>query len=247
MPDVDDWDDTVLPAIKDILQNIGDHLPDLRSEEFPQSRLMAAAYLARLRRLVLGMESLYKDDLPDVMGIVLRSAYEVFITGMWVHLDGDEATARLNVVYPGQMNRIIMNLRIDADLVPSVEGRGVLKVKQMTEAVAAAMAARGEPGTEGLMEVHDQLFGSESTFSVHAGLPAVNMHLDLDGDSPWVRVREARLEAGDGSGKLIVATTLLAMLATKVYESFGLDADRLNELALPIVTTAEETDAGTLR
>jgi hypothetical protein len=84
------------------------------------------------------------------------------------------------------------------------------------------------------------VYGGESQEGIHAGLAAVFGHLDDNDERPWVGVREARRESRDGAGKILWATTLLVILARRVFLEFGVTVEDLDGLAAPIQRLAQE-------
>ena len=84
------------------------------------------------------------------------------------------------------------------------------------------------------------VYGGESQKGVHAGLAAVLGHLDESDERPWVAIHAVRREAGDGAGKVLWATTLLVILARRVFNVFGISVDDLDELAAPIQHLAQD-------
>jgi acetyl-CoA acetyltransferase len=50
----------------------------------------------------------------------------------------------------------------------------------------------------------------------------------------WWGVALVRQEPGDGAGKILWVATLLAMLARRVFRTFGIGTDDLDEVASPI-------------
>jgi hypothetical protein len=101
MPEVPGWADELHGTVKALIALVGDRIPDLTTGA-PHPRQMAALYLARVRRLVMGTDALYESQMPDVLGGVLRICFEAWITGMWVLCVGEEAVRLLDadVLYP---------------------------------------------------------------------------------------------------------------------------------------------------
>jgi hypothetical protein len=92
MTEVPNWTDDVHPAIKSLVDLVGDRLTLMTTaERYPQVRQLAAAYLARVRRLIMAMDVLYEAEMPDIVGSLLRICFESWVTGMWVLFVGQDA------------------------------------------------------------------------------------------------------------------------------------------------------------
>jgi len=239
MSEVPDWDDGIHGSIKALIQLVDDRLPELRSAEFPQPRVMAAAYLARVLRLVRATEAYYEAEMPDVVGIPFRVCFEAWVTGMWVVLVGKSAADQLNADYAVRINKFVRKAKLDVEHVPEFENVDRLpNLWERTDAVANALVAAGDEAARELLWSYSLVYDGESTVSIHAGFPAVIGHLDLADDDASVGVQPIRVERGDGSGKLLWATTLLIMLARRVFIEFGVPVAQLDEVGTPIYDMA---------
>ncbi len=76
------------------------------------------------------------------------------------------------------------------------------------------------------------VYAAESGEGIHAGFASVIGHL-VERPQCW-GIRRDRYEAGDGAGKILWAATLLAMLARRVFQEFGIGVSDLDEVAAPI-------------
>jgi hypothetical protein len=89
-----------------------------------------------------------------------------------------------------------------------------------------------------MWSVYHLVYGAESLTNIHAGYAAVDRHLD---ERPgWIGIHSDRQDGNDGSGKLLWAATLLAMLARRVFIEFGIGIDELDRLSEPIQRLAIE-------
>lgn len=241
MTEIPGWETEIHPTIKAVIKLIGDRLPELRSTEFPHPRVMAAAYLARVRRLVIATEVLYESGMPDVVGVPLRVCFEAWVTGMWVVMIGQDATDILNADYPVQVNRWVKKAKLDNEHVPEIENIDKLpSVWDRTVAVAGALIKDGDSGASELRWAYSLTYIGESTVSIHAGFPAVIGHFEMGDDDEWFGAQLVRFEGGDGSGKLLWAVALLVMLAGRVFVKFGIGVDELDSLAEPVRRLAVE-------
>ena len=108
MSDIPGWDEEIHDAIKALALLVGDRLPLMTTGDgHPQTRQLAAAYLARVRRLVMGMDVLYEAGMPDVLGGVLRVCFENWLTGMWVLVAREDALERLSANHAFRSNQVI--------------------------------------------------------------------------------------------------------------------------------------------
>lgn len=98
MAEIPGWDEEIHGSIKALIGLIGDRLPLLTTSiTQSQVRQLAAANLARVRRLVVGMDHFYEAGLPDLISGLLRVCLETWVTGMWVLVVGEDAINRLQV------------------------------------------------------------------------------------------------------------------------------------------------------
>ena len=235
MTEVPDWDNKIHPTIKALIQFVDDRLPTLTSTEFPHPRVMAAAYLARVRRLVMATEALYEAGMSDVVGVPLRVCFEAWVTGMWVVLVGQDAADRLNADYAIRINHFVERARLDVEPVPGTEGADQLpNVWQRTDAVGKALVVAGDEAGSELLWAYALVYTGESTTSIHAGFPTAVGYINFDDEDRWAGVQSDRQDNSDGSGKLLCAAILLTMLARRVFAEFNIGLDELDELATPI-------------
>ncbi len=98
------------------------------------------------------------------------------------------------------------------------------------------MVSEGDAKDGELLWTYELVYGGESAAGIHAGFASVSGHLV---DQPnWTGIAADRQEVGDGSGLLLWATPLLAMLARRVFKSFGVGVEELNRLGEPIYRLA---------
>lgn len=248
MADIPGWDDEIHGTVRVLIELVGDRLTYCTtSPRYPLIRQCAAAYLARARRLLIGMDVLYEAEMPDVLGGVLRIFLEAWITGMWVLMAGDEVLVTLDAHNINQSRgffKALADLDLDLDLdlesLDPVDGASALpKFQDRFKLVEAQLVAEGD-ATSGELEnwVHRVVYAAESGEGIHAGLISVIGHLIQDHER-W-GIRADRFESGDGAGKLLWATTLLVMLARRVFQAFGIGTDVLDEMAPPIQQLAHD-------
>ena len=146
MPDIPGWDEEIHGSIKALVQLVGDRL-DLctTSVEQLQVRQCAAAYLARVRRLIIGMDLLYEAEMPDLIGGPLRMYLEAWATAMWVLAVGTEALAILSADHVKQNNRIIERAGLDLQaLDPVADAPGLPGIRDRFQAAEDHLVAEGD-------------------------------------------------------------------------------------------------------
>ncbi len=196
---------------------------------------MAALYLARVRRLVMGMDRLHEAQMPDVLGGVLRICFEAWITGMWVLCVGQEAVDQLDADYVKRTNKHVAKTGMKIKPIPEVQGIAKLpEVWQRRDALEACLVDEGDTAAGALVFTYDLVYGGESNLGVHAGYASVIPHLDIDDQGRWFGVRLERVEASDGADKVLWAATLLALIARRVFLIFGFGVRELDELGAPL-------------
>jgi hypothetical protein len=236
MPDVPGWDEEIHASIKALVHLVGDRL-DLCTtgvDQGRQVRQVAAAYLARVRRLLMGMDVLYEAEMPDLIGGLLRICLEAWVTGMWVIAVGDETLDILNAHYVFRNNLIIENAELGLQALDPVDDAPHLPhVEKRFQAVEEHLVADGDANIgEVVRWAYRVVYAAESNEAIHAGYASVLGHTV---ERPqWWGIRQSRYESGDGAGKVLWAATLVAMLARRVFPEFSIGIGDLDEAAAPI-------------
>ena len=233
MAEIPGWDEEIHGAIKALVRLVGDRLDLLTtSDDHSAVRQCAAAYLARVRRLVIGMDVLFEAGMPDIMGGIMRICWEQWVTGMWVLFVGEDALDALEAHYRRESNRRITAAEMEVDLLDEIEGPTLPKPRKRVEVVEAHLVAEGDATPDELLWTHDLVYTSESALGIHAGVSSVLLHLVEQ--SGRTGVSAVPQEPHDGSGKLLWVAPLLAMLARRVFIEFGIQVEDLDELAAPL-------------
>ena len=172
------WDEEIHGAIKALVSLVGDRLPLLTtSRTQSQVRQLGAAYLARTRRLVMGMDVLYENGMPDLVGGLMRICLDAWVTGMWVLVVGDDAIDRLNAEHVAQSNVYIEKTGIVPDPLPTVGGPQTPPLTDMAKAVEESLRLEGDANAGEVVASHRVVYGGESAVGIHAGLASVLGHL----------------------------------------------------------------------
>jgi hypothetical protein len=145
-PEIPDWSgkhDTIL-SLAGLVQQ---RLPLLTSAPGYESREVAAAYLARCRRLILGMDLLRREGFADLIGALLRILFENWLHGMWVLLGGVPILESLKEAHQGERERLnrMAQLELD-DLVGAELGIRGISVEAISQQVGRMLVAAGDPG-----------------------------------------------------------------------------------------------------
>ncbi len=236
MPDVPGWDEEIHASIKALVHLVGDRLDLFTTgvDQGRQVRHVAAAYLARVRRLLMGMDVLYEAEMPDLIGGPLRICLEAWVTGMWVIAVGDETLDILNAHYVFRNNLIIENAELGLQALDPVDDAPHLPhVEKRFQAVEDHLVTGGDANVgEVVRWAYRVVYAAESNEAIHAGYASVLGHTV---ERPqWWGIRQNRYESGDGAGKILWAATLVAMLARRVFPAFGIGVGDLDEAAAPI-------------
>src|SRR5207253_661917 len=123
MPVIEAWD-VLYGAVTAVNDFVGRRLPLMTtSHAHDIGRQVPAAYLARCRRLLSGMDLLRQSAMVDLVGVLMRVFFETWLHGMWVALEGQEVIDRLSVDYERQVNKLIRlaGLGLDEVTAPAAE------------------------------------------------------------------------------------------------------------------------------
>jgi len=228
------WDDEIQNAIKTLVRLVGERLALMTTgDDAVGVRQLAAAYLARVRRLVVGIEVLYEQGMPDLIGALMRVCLEAWVTGMWVLYVGPDALDILSANHVYRSNQLIEAAELDLELLDAIEDAPNLPhIEKRTKVVEQRLVEEGEASEKELLWSFRLVYGGESGAGIHAGLASVMGHFN---EQPgWTGVFPERQEVNDGSGKLLWVAPLLAMLARRVFIEFGIDVEELDQVASPI-------------
>ena len=151
---------------------------------------------------------------------------------MWVILEGQDAVDAIMADHQWRTDKFITGAGLDLPLFNDEDSGEMLNAFDRTHAVERMLVDEGD-GAEGELRWSYRLvFAGESGTTVHAGFASVVGHLI---EHPrLIGIRADRMEAGDGSSKLLWTAPLLVMLARRVFEAFHLATCRLEELGEPI-------------
>src|SRR2546425_8566614 len=76
MTEIDGWDD-YYGAVRQVIELVNRRLPLMTTSHAHDAvRQVPAAYLARCRRLLVGMDLFRRDDLVDLVGVLMRVLFE---------------------------------------------------------------------------------------------------------------------------------------------------------------------------
>lgn len=236
--DVPDWEN-VYPVVLAIVELVGKRIPLLTTRiSAPHPRQLAAAYLARCRRLVLTLDLVRRHEFEDMVGAVLRMTFESWLFGLWtLYSDPQTVLAAHDSDFTRRMNRVVVLADLDAPQLPEAAATASMPtIEVMARQVGEEMTRHGDPGGQQLLFTYNSVYRMESARGIHGGMASVLHHMVDDGVR-W-SIREKRLEVSDGTGELLWAGTLLGYLARGVFVAFGIGVADLDDLTSPIRTLA---------
>ncbi len=225
------WEDRHADILR-LISLTGESLPHMVFDGtiWDEPLMYTAAYFARCRRLLIGMEALIEQELPDVSGVFVRPLLECWLRGLWLLNGGQEAYATLRTVadvsvtqwnerqstgdWAAEMQRI------------STREIGALKlVKELAPLIGGNAISNGPA----LLESYCMLYGLESERDIHHGLEAVEGHIAATGTGPLAILPE-RIEPWDIRNQLTWGAHLLIVFARFLYPHFGLSIEPLDSL-----------------
>lgn len=221
----------------ELVEHVTASLGYLQSRPGLRTRHFAAMSLARLTRLVKAMDELVDRGFADVVDVVGRSALETFALGLYVLYGGDAAYDHVRGAHVRQ-RRALPDLSAE---IP--EWRQLLEMDSAwdgptekivwEELITRRLPELVDPGDRaGGQAFFQRLYGQAYRFGsmagTHAGIGTIaGHHLDRSGA---LAVRAVRHTADDGTGAVVFGATLLALLASHVFQHFGVSSSRCEEL-----------------
>jgi hypothetical protein len=188
----------------------------------------AAAYFARCRRLLIGMDSLLEQGMVDLAPVFFRPLFECWLRGRWLLQNGKMAFDRLVAVADAK-DKQWAERQAAVDWVNKMEwipdnDLGALKlVKEMAEVVGGGALSAGPA----LVETYYMAYVSESERNIHHGLAGVVGHIARS-TSGSLHILPNRLEVGDGHNHVAWCAMLLLNFARYLFPHFGLSVEPLD-------------------
>lgn len=235
MDEIAGWDARYV-AIRAVAGVVDDSLQFLTSSDQFSRRQVAAAYLARCRRLLEGLDQLRSIGMPDLAALPLRPFWECWVRGMWILLGGEAALDEAIANYKLETERHDRLARLELPGIGEWRGQGkeARAIDQVARDVGACLEADGDVDAKKHMSfAYDLLYRNESARNLHGGLAAVLDHLEDQGVGR-LGVRARRRESGTGQGELLVAAVMLSMFARRVLLAFGIDVTPLDRVSQPL-------------
>jgi len=216
--------DAIHNVVIGLIEYLGDRFSLLTtSASESQVRQWAAAYLARMRRLVIGIDILYEAQAPDLIGALLRMSVETWITGIWLISSGEDALKRLQTEHAIRWNAFVKKGNLPFELLPEVGGPQTPPLADMAKAVAAHLSEESRGVTEEVMWTYNLIQDGQSMGSIHAGLASVMGHYEQRDDR--CVILNDRTEANDGFGDEVWIAHLLALFAQSIFLCFDLTSE----------------------
>jgi hypothetical protein len=221
----------------ELVEHVTGHLDHLRSQPALRARHFAAMSLARMTRLVKAMAELVDRGFADVIDGLGRTALETFALGLYVLYGGDVAYDRVRGAHVRQ-RRALPDLSLE---IPEWERlleiekawKGPtdrinwqdLITRQLPELIDPHQASNIQ---EFFARLYEQSYRFGSMAGTHAGIGTIaGHHADRGGA---LAVRAVRHTTDDGTGAVVFAASLLALLASHVFQHFGVSTQRCDEL-----------------
>lgn len=233
-------------ACVELVEHVRSLLDDLTSRRNLRPRHFAAMSLARMTRLVESMIELVDAGFGDVVEGVGRTGVETFALGLYVLYGGGDAFDHVRGAHIRQ-RRTLSYVGIDApeweellELERDWDGPTDKIVWQdlITQRLPQLIDPQGRTNAGVFFErLYGQTYRFGSMAGTHAGIGTIAQH-HLD-RGPLLGVRSVGHTTDDGTGALVFAATLLAMLASHVFHAFGIGTSRCDEL---LATLAADPD-----
>ncbi|MEU4351799.1 DUF5677 domain-containing protein [Streptomyces sp. NPDC023838] len=228
-------------VVRQIIAVVGDDLPRLPNlnqpseDHIPRSFTIPAVALARCRTLLQGIVILTENNRGDVVGVLLRSLYEVWLVGIYGLLGGlDSFEALLD-------HRDYWQRPLEKEFGWEVksEGKGKhISVKHLAKEVERLLKEDPEGSLfYDPVGLYRKLYALDSFESVHGGLGSLGKHLKtsyfITAEQAWeidVPVILEPRDSGLGCTRMTLAGLLVTDFAKLTWTLGGLDPSRLNML-----------------
>lgn len=198
------------------------------SDRYPYG-IVALAAVSRLRAQLLGLIALDDAGRFDMLGLVVRQMFEHWYVGALAILGDQRDLDRLEADHRYWKNELAKHLP-GRDPEPGPASK--FSVWQRAKRCEELLHDLDDLGTlsEGPVCWYRTLYAGESLTTAHAGYETLKHHV--------VELQDGRvgivIEPQDGAdlrvGRLLLGTTLLAVLAKLVWNRVGLDSTKFDEL-----------------
>jgi hypothetical protein len=238
-------------AIRDLLAVLNETLPQFVSTRDQFRRQFAAAGLGLSSALLEGICLLVEHGRDDLVGLLARFNFEVWVVSLYLLLQGKDAEddtvlVELGAAHFKAVRTINQQLQLGPraqeqvqeweDVIAARQGKedGNAEAKPLNyEALARALTPllkTVDPGwTTEVIEIYDRVYRGESTYSAHAGVGTLNRYY-----KPDPRGQRDSIVANPGAPfprAPIFSAELTVILLERLRHAFGMAPDvRLREL-----------------
>jgi len=219
-----EWDQ--LFALAEEAISAADLGAEVEAERNTANLLVALAAAARCRRLMMGVVALIEADLPDVMGVLLRTLFECWLAGTFALVGGQKALVRLIAERNYQENQLarVLGEPLDDALESSKPN-----VADLAARVTTLLEERGNANAGFARAGYETIYRYESHMSIHGGLGSVSGHTFED--ETLRRILPARPEQDAFvRHKFVIAVSLLVSAAQMVAIEASLPHSALDSL-----------------
>lgn len=216
------------------MRQIETELATMSSSPHELPRHFAAMALAKAVRLCRGMLTLQGNELEDVVDATLRLVAEHTTLGMYLLYGGDAAFEEVRGAHVHGLALIDRATGSTNPLVAAWTGpRRRLHWENLMHKTVPDLivAATGDQSAhQAFVQLYDEIYRGQSLLAAHAGVGTIARHLTTAADGTR-RVNPAGYLIEDGTGAIVMAGSLIGLLATHVLMAFGRDPIRVFELS----------------
>lgn len=223
------WDELFELAQRSIDASSGE--PEFLISPETGNLMIALAAVKRCRRLMMGLIALIKADVPDVIGITLRTLYECWLVGIYALIGGEESLEALLHQRDFHMKKLVAVLGEETDEFD--DGKN-LPVFRMAERVTELLKERKHPNANFAINAYQTLYRFESYNSTHGGLGSIIGHIDENDERRLIH--EVRPEDDAGiRHRFLTGIALLVSIGQMSAMDAGLPHEELDAVGILIV------------
>jgi hypothetical protein len=221
------------------MREIETELTTMSSSPQELPRHFAAMALAKAVRLCRGMLTLQQNGLEDVVDATLRLVAEHATLGMYLLYGGDDAFEEVRGAHVHGLALIDRATGSTNPLVAAWTGpRRRLHWENLMHNTVPDLivgATGDQTARHAFVQLYNETYRGQSLLAAHAGIGTIARHLTTAADGTRTVDPEGYL-IEDGTGTIIMAGSLIGLLATHVLMAFGRDPTRVVELSAVLST-----------
>lgn len=232
-------------VVTNVVDLVNAELPEIRSSPDELPRHFAALALARSARLTAAMLKLRDDGMEDVSDLPLRQVAEHLSLGMYLLYGGEVAYEHLRGGYVYDLGFLDTGDGPRPKILDTWTGpRERLKWQDLMLNVVPKMVAEARSdaaAAEAFRRLYEQIYRGQTIFVAHAGVGTVSRHITIEDDGTR-GIQAAGYIIDDGTGPILFAGLLTALLAVHVFDAFGRPAAAMDRLYRRLQVSAEDLD-----